>query len=138
MRDIETMGCSRQNKVSFQWPAATFSERAPTTSGFLKKSKKSDWTRATNTTQTRTTLVPFRGCQWQLPWSLLERESTWSKDRGRLSYKVEAPVSLLSEPGPGPRLPEYCCTVGMRLFCVFPRELRLVREGQLPKPLLCY
>ena len=42
IRDTETMGCSRQKKVSFQWPAVTFSERAPTTNPFLTKNKLSD------------------------------------------------------------------------------------------------
>ena len=47
------LGCSRQKKVSFQWPAVTFSERAPTTNPFWMKSKKiRRTTRATNDTNT--------------------------------------------------------------------------------------
>ena len=42
MHDTVTIGCSCQKKVSFQWPAVTFSERAPITNPFLTKSKKSD------------------------------------------------------------------------------------------------
>ena len=42
MRDTETMGSSCQKKVSFQWPAVTFSERAPTTNPFFTKSNKCD------------------------------------------------------------------------------------------------
>ena len=42
VRDTESTRCSRQKKVSFQWPAVTFSERAPTTNPFLTKSKKAD------------------------------------------------------------------------------------------------
>ena len=39
MRDTETIGCSCKKKVSFQWPAVTFSERSPTSNPFLTKSK---------------------------------------------------------------------------------------------------
>ena len=42
MHNTETMRCSRQKNVSFQWPAVTFSERAPTINAFLRKSKTSD------------------------------------------------------------------------------------------------
>ena len=41
--------CSRQKKLSFQWPAVTFSERAPTANPFLTTSKKAD-DRLRNTT----------------------------------------------------------------------------------------
>ena len=67
MRDTGTMVRSRQQQVSFQWPAVTLSERAPTTNPFLTKSKKiGRSTCTTNTTQTRSTLVPFRGCRRRL------------------------------------------------------------------------
>ena len=40
MRDTDTMGCSPHKKVSFQWPAVTFTKRAPTTNQFLTMCKK--------------------------------------------------------------------------------------------------
>ena len=42
MRGAETMLYSCQQHLLFQWHAVTFSGRAPTTSSFLTKSKKSD------------------------------------------------------------------------------------------------
>ena len=92
VHDTDTMECSRQKKVSFQWPAVrpTFIERAPTTNPFLTKSKQiRRSTRATNT-QTRSALVglPFRGRRRRLP-DPFSTGPTRSKDRGLLSYNID-------------------------------------------------
>ena len=92
MRDTETMGCSRQKKVSFQWPAVTFNEHASTTNPFLTKSKNLNLTidtcneYDTNTVDTSSYLSVDVGGDSQ---SLLEWEPTWSKDRSLLSYNID-------------------------------------------------
>ena len=95
MRDTETMECSRQKKVPFQWPAVTFSEHAPTMNPFLTKSKKSDDQRVQQIRHKhgrRSYLsVGVRGDSQ----SLLEREPTRSKDRGLLSYNIQGVDTLL-------------------------------------------
>ena len=57
-----------QQPALFKWRVVTFSERTPNTNPFLANSKKiRRSTRATNTTETRSTLVPFRGYRRRLP-----------------------------------------------------------------------
>ena len=75
--------------MSFQWPAVTFSERAPTTNPFLTKSKKSDdrhVQRIRRKCGRRSYLSVGVGGDSQ---SLLEREPTRSEDRGLLSYNID-------------------------------------------------
>ena len=88
MRDTETMGCSRQKNVSFQRPAVTFSERAPTTNPFLTKSKKSADRQGQRMRQKhgrRSYLSVGVGGDSH---GLLEREPTRSNDRGLYSLKL--------------------------------------------------
>ena len=89
MRDTDKMGSSRQKKASFQWPAVTFSERAPTTNPFLMNSKRSDERHVQRTRQKhgrRSYLSVGIGGDSQ---SLLEREPTWGKEWGLLSYNID-------------------------------------------------
>ena len=82
----ETMGCSRQKKVSFQWVAVSFSERDPTTNPFLTKSTTSDdrhVQRIRHKHGRRSYISVGVSGDFQ---SLLERETTRSKHRGLLSY----------------------------------------------------
>ena len=72
-----------------QWPAVTFSERAPTTNPFLTNSKKPDGRHVQRTRQKhgrRSYLSVDIGGDSQ---SLLEPEPTWSKDRCLLSYNID-------------------------------------------------
>ena len=89
MHDTETMGYSQQKRMSFQWPAFTFKERARTTNPFLTKSKKKADDRHVQRIRhkhgRRSYLSGGIGDDSQ---SLLEREPTRSKDKGLpLIYK---------------------------------------------------
>ena len=89
MRDTEIMGCSLQKKVSFQWPAVTFSIRAPTTNPFLTKSKKSDDRHVQRIRHKHGRCSYLSVGVGGDSQSLLEREPTRSKDRGLLSYNID-------------------------------------------------
>ena len=89
MRDTETMRSSRQKKASFQWPAVTFRELAPTTNSFLTKSKTFDERHVQRIRYKhgrRSYLFVGVGGDSQ---SLPEQEPTRSNVRGLLSYNIE-------------------------------------------------